>query len=202
MSSSNNDYLSFHNAGLLVINNISDLYNSSLYLFPFRYFPISAYFFTPFSLLGLKTGYFVFQSVNFFLNIIIFYLIYKIIQIYKKSSIMDPLSYKLDNIIDIYKKNENHPILLQYAILLIMLPQFMNYFLGQINTVVSLFLLSSVLFFLKGGNKNDFYGGFLLGLGILFKPSLLIILPFIISLNLPNILHHLFPLLFHSHTSI
>ena len=49
MSSSNSDYLTFYNAGLIVIDDLPNLYNSSLYLFPFRYLPISAYFFTPFS---------------------------------------------------------------------------------------------------------------------------------------------------------
>lgn len=183
MGSDNNDYLSFHNAGLIVITDISNLYNSSLYLFPFRYLPISAYIFTPFSILGLKLGYFIFQIFNFFLNIVIIYLIYAIIKTYKRSSKNDINPYELKNFKDIFKKKENESILHQYAILLIMLPQFMNYFLGQINTLVSFFILSSLLYFLKDGIKNDFLGGLLLGIGILIKPTLILILPFILSLN-------------------
>jgi len=183
MSSDNNDYLTFHNAGLIVITDISNLYNSSLYLFPFRYFPISAYIFTPFSILGLKLGYFIFQIFNFFLNIVIIYLIYAIIKTYKRSSKNDINPYELKNFKDILKKKENESILHQCAILLIMLPQFMNYFLGQINTLVSFFILSSLLYFLKDGIKNDFLGGLLLGIGILIKPTLILILPFILFLN-------------------
>ncbi len=64
-----------------------------------------------------------------------------------------------------------------------MLPQFMNYFLGQINVLVSFFILSSLFYYLKDGNKNNFLGGLFLGIGILFKPTLIFIVPFIISLN-------------------
>jgi hypothetical protein len=64
-----------------------------------------------------------------------------------------------------------------------MLPQFMNYFLGQINLIVLLFILSSLLFFLKEGIKNDLIGGILFGLGLLLKPTLILVLPFLIVLN-------------------
>jgi hypothetical protein len=183
MNRDNNDYLSFYNAGLIVLEDLPRLYDSSLYLFPFRYFPLSAYFFTPFSLLGLEAGYFIFQMFNFFLNIVNLYLIFKIIQIYMDLSSDLNLEYELSSPKDIFFKPKNESILHQYAVLLIILPQFMNYFLGQINILVSFFILSSLLYFLKGGYRNDFLGGFLLGFGILIKPTLILILPFIIVLN-------------------
>ncbi|MFX1314117.1 MAG: glycosyltransferase family 87 protein [Promethearchaeota archaeon] len=183
MSSSNTDYLTFYNAGLIVINDLPNLYNSSLYLFPFRYFPISAYFFTPFSLLGLKLGFFVFQIFNFALNLITIYLIYRIIQIYMNTNKKLNIGYKLDNFKDIFYKPDNETILHHIGIFLVMLPQFMNYFLGQINVIVSFLVLTSLFFFLKDSLKFDFLGGISLGLGILFKPSLAILLPFIIFLN-------------------
>lgn len=180
MSSDNNDYLSFHNAGRIVIEDLPSLYDSSLYVFPFRYFPLSAYFFTPFSLLGLKLGYFTFQIFNFFLNFINIYLIFKIIQVYKILNPDSIFNYKTNNPKEIFTQPENESILHQCAIFLIMAPQFMNYFLGQINIMVSFFTLASILYFLKGGAKNDFLGGFLLGIGILIKPTLILILVFII----------------------
>jgi hypothetical protein len=64
-----------------------------------------------------------------------------------------------------------------------MAAQFMNYFLGQINILVTFFILASVFYFLKGGTKNDLLGGFLLGSAILFKPTLFLILTFIIPLT-------------------
>ncbi len=183
MSINENDYLSFYYAGLNVLEDLPNLYNSLLSPFPFRYLPISAYFFTPFSILGLELGYFIFQIFNFFLNILIIYLIYKIIQIYKSLSNSSNLYYKLKTFRDIFDKPENESILHQSALFLIMLPQFMNYFLGQINILVSIFILSSLFYFLKGGVKNDLLGGFLLGLGVSIRPTLIFVLPFLIVLN-------------------
>ena len=159
MSKDNNDYLTFHNAGLLAINDISNLYNSSLYLFPFRYLPLSAYFFTPFSLLGLEVGYFIFQLFNFFLNFANLYLIYRIIQLYKNLNIKANLQFNLVKFRDLYTDSKNESLLHQNAVILIMLPQFMNYFLGQINIIVLFFILLSLLFLLKEGYKEIDIGG-------------------------------------------
>ncbi|MHA2037313.1 MAG: glycosyltransferase family 87 protein [Promethearchaeota archaeon] len=183
MNINENDYLSFYYAGLNVLEDLPNLYNTSLSPFPFRYLPLSAYFFTPFSILGLRIGYFVFQIFNFFLNISLIYLIYKIIQIYKISRNNSTLKYKLKNFRDLFDKEENISILHQSAVFLIMLPQFMNFFLGQINVVVTLFILSSLYCFLKNDNKHDLLGGFLIGLAIQLKPTLIFILPFLIYLN-------------------
>jgi hypothetical protein len=183
MSIAENDYLSFYYAGLNVIEDLPNLYNSLLSPFPFRYLPLSAYFFTPFSMLGLRLGYFIFQIFNFFLNILLIYLFYKIIQIYKSSCNSSNFNYKLKNFRDIFDKAENESVLHHSAVFLIMLPQFMNYFLGQINVMVTLFILSSLYCFLKNNNKYDLLGGFLIGFGILLKPTLILILPFLIYLN-------------------
>jgi hypothetical protein len=183
MNIDNNDFLSFYNAGIIVIEDLPNLYNSSLYLFPFRYLPLSAYFFTPFSLLGLKLGYFVFQVFNFLLNFILIYLIYKIVKNYKKLNDSSMLFNDLNEFNDIFKKQNNKSIVNQLVIFLVMAPQFMNYFLGQINVIVTLFIISSLYCFLKNGDKYDLLGGFLLGFGILLKPTLILILPFLIYLS-------------------
>ncbi|MFX1379207.1 MAG: glycosyltransferase 87 family protein [Promethearchaeota archaeon] len=183
MNINENDYLSFYYAGLNVIEDLPNLYNSSLSPFPFRYLPISAYFFTPFSILGLELGYFIFQLFNFFLNLLIIFLMFKIIQIYKNVSKDSELKYDTKKFIDIFQKEENESILHQNAFFLISLAQFMNYFLGQINIIVCVFILSSLLYFLKGGVKNELIGGFLLGLGILFRPTLILLLLFLIIFN-------------------
>ena len=183
MNIDENDYLSFYYAGLNVIEDLPNLYNTMLSPFPFRYLPLSAYFFTPFSILGLSLGYFFFQIFNFFLNILIIYLIYKIIQIYKFSYSNPDFNYKLNNFRDIFDKAENESVLHQFAVFLIMLPQFMNFFLGQINILVSVFILSSLFYFLKGDVRNDLIGGFLFGLGIIIRPTLIFIVPFLIVLH-------------------
>lgn len=183
MSSTNSDYLTFYNAGLIIKDDPSNLYNSLLYLFPFRYLPISAYFFTPFSLLGLKLGFFFYQIFNFMLNLVIVYLIFKIIQVIIDGERKMNISYKLNRFKDLFDEPENESILHHSAIFLLMLPQFFNYFLGQINILVAFFILSSLFYFLKDTPNYDLLGGFFLGLGISFKPSLILLLPFLFLLN-------------------
>ncbi len=182
MNKNNNDFLTYYKAGRIIITDISNLYDISQYLFPFRYFPLSAYIFTPFSMLGLELGYIIFQIFSFILNIAIIYLIYKIIQSYPRLNNDNKLPYDLREFRDAFNKPENESVLYHFSVLLIMLPQFMNYFLGQINTLVSFFILYSVFCFLKNGNKNNFFGGLMLGLGILIKPTLLLLIPFLIPL--------------------
>jgi hypothetical protein len=183
MNIDENDFLSFYYAGLNVIEDLPNLYNSSLSPFPFRYLPLSAYFFTPFSILGLKLGYFVFQVFNFFLNILILYIIFRILQVYRNLGNDSIFNYKLDTFKEVINREENESILHQSSVFLIGLPQFMNYFLGQINILVAVLILSSLLYFLKGNVKNELIGGFLLGLGILIRPTLILILPFLIIFN-------------------
>jgi hypothetical protein len=183
MNISENDYLSFHYAGLNILQDLPNLYNSTFSPFPFRYLPLSAYFFTPFSLMGLKLGYFVFQIFNLTLNYITIYLIYKIIQICVNLNCDSNLLFKVDNFKDIFNKPKNEPVLHQYAVFLIMLPQFMNYFLGQINILVCVFILSSLFYFLKGKTKYDILGGILMGLGIILRPTLILLLPFVLVIN-------------------
>ncbi|KKK43458.1 hypothetical protein LCGC14_0404760 [marine sediment metagenome] len=183
MNMYNNDYLSFHRAGQIVLEDLPNLYNPSLYLFPFRYLPLSAYFFIPFSILGIELGYFLFQIFNLILNFIILYLIYKIVKVCKSMGEEKLTDLEIRNLKDIFNNPKNETILFQSAIFLIILPQFMNYFLGQINLLVLFFLLTSLLCLLKAGSKNDFLGGLMLGFGILIKPTLILVLPFVIILN-------------------
>jgi hypothetical protein len=183
MSSENIDYKTFHDAGRLVLEDLPDLYDPSEYLFPYRYFPIAAYFFLPFSLMGIELGFFFFQIFNFFLSFVNMYLIFKIIQLFKNRNKDLNIPYKVYSPREIFSSTENESILHQYAVLLIIAPQFMNIFLGQINTLVTFLILTSVYYFIKGGDRSDLLGGIFLGLGILFRPSLILILLFIIPLT-------------------
>lgn len=183
MNINENDYLSFHYAGINILQDLPNLYNSTLSPFPFRYLPLAAYFFTPFSLMGLELGYFSFQVFNLFLNLLTLYLIYKIIQIYSLSNENLKISLNLPLFKDIFNKPENESVLHHYAVFLIMLPQFMNYFLGQVNLLVCIFILASLFYFLKDSIKSNLLGGLLLGLAITLRPTLILILPFILILT-------------------
>ncbi len=165
------DFLTYFNAGKIIIEDINDLYNQSNYLFPYRYFPISAYFFTPFSMMGLEIGYFVFQIFSLFLNFACCYLIY-----------INAAKIQLNRLNS--KENDLNSRSIKYiAIYLLCFPHFMNYALGQINNLITVFLLLAVYFFLKNSSISDFLGGILIGISISIKPLAIFIIPFIIIIN-------------------
>jgi hypothetical protein len=84
---------------------------------------------------------------------------------------------------DLFDKDENESILHHSAIFLIALTQFMNFFLGQINILVCVFILSCLFCFLKNKTNYDILGGFLLGLGILLRPTLILLIPFVLVIS-------------------
>ncbi len=165
------DFLTYFNAGKIIIEDINDLYNQSNYLFPYRYFPISAYFFTPFSMMGLEIGYFVFQIFSLFLNFACCYIIY-----------INAAKIQLNRLNS--KKNDLNSRSIKYiTIYLLCFPHFMNYALGQINNLITVFLLLALYFFLKNSLIYEFLGGILIGISISIKPLAIFIIPFIIIIN-------------------
>jgi len=165
------DFLTYFNAGKIIIEDINDLYNQSNYLFPYRYFPISAYFFTPFSMMGLEIGYFVFQIFSLFLNFACCYLIY-----------INAAKIQLNRLNS--KKNDLNSRSIKYiTIYLLCFPHFMNYALGQINNLITVFLLLALYLFLKNSLFYEFLGGILIGISISIKPLAIFIIPFLIIIN-------------------
>ncbi len=142
--------------------------------------PVAAYFFTPFSLLSLEMGYFLFQILNFFLIFIIIYLIYKIIQIHSEREAELNNVLELNQFKDLFQNNKNKNLLFQISIYLFYLPHLLNYFAGQINNLIAVLLLISLYLFLKKGMLNNFLGGLILGLSLLIKPIGIFIIPFIV----------------------
>lgn len=169
--SETSDFLTYHNAGRIILEDINDLYNQENYNFPYRYFPISAYFFSPFALLGLEIGYFVFQICSLVLNFISCYLIYHIAD-------------KIQSSNDLFKSKDLTSNKIKYvALYLMFFPHFMNYSLGQINNFITIFLLLALLFFLKGTMIFDVLGGILVGISISIKPLAIFIIPFILVIR-------------------
>lgn len=175
-----NDFEVFYNAGRIVIEDLPNLYNQDLYPFPWRYLPIAAYFFTPFSLLGLELGYLFFQIFSFLLNILIIYLIYKIIQIYSERDERLRQSLSLENFKDLFQNEKNKDFLFHLSLYLIYLPQVLNYFLGQVNNFITFLILLSLYLFLKEGTLNNLLGGLMLGISLSLKPLGILIIPFIV----------------------
>ena len=163
-----NDFFIFWNVGNVFLDDIENLYNQSNYLWDFRYLPLSALFFLPFSLLNFDLAFIVFTILNVVLNILISIILYKVI---------------------ILTRNRDHEtddkrVILYLCIYLMGLPHILNYIYGQINLYITLFLLLSLYIFLKYKElKWQFLGGIILGISILIKPTAIFLIPFIIILN-------------------
>jgi len=160
-----NDFQVYYKVGEVFMNNINDLYNKSNYYWPFRYFPLSALFFIPFYLLGFDLGFITFNFVNFILNLLIIYLIYKILRI----KLLHGLSEK------------SNFLILYISFSLFGLPQIFNYMLGQVNLYVTFFVLTALYLFLKRAEiKWQFIASVILGLSVLIKPVTLFLFPFLV----------------------
>ncbi len=163
-----NDFLTYFNVGKQVITNIPDLYNEANYDYPFRYFPISAFLFVPFYLLGYDWGFLVFQFLNLITNYFICILMVKCILV---NSYNDEINKKR--------------VILYVSIFLAFISHVFNYALGQINSFVALFLLISIYIFLsKKSYLMEIIGGICLGIGIIIKPIAVFIIPFIILVKI------------------
>ncbi|MFX1601344.1 MAG: glycosyltransferase 87 family protein [Promethearchaeota archaeon] len=160
-----NDFLVYYKVGEVFIHDINDLYNRANYLWPFRYFPISAVIFVPFYLLGFDLGFILFNLLNLFLNILICTLLYKII---------------------IYIRNDDHEredkrIITFICLFLMGLPNLFNYILGQINLYITFLLLLSIFLFLtRKGLKWDLISSVILGFSVIIKPIAIFIIPFLL----------------------
>ena len=160
-----NDFIIFYNVGDIFLNDIENLYNQELYLWDFRYFPLSALFFIPFSFLSFELAFVIFNVFNLFLNIFISILLYKIILIVRNED---------------HEKNDKK-IVYYICIYLMGLPHILNYIYGQINLYVTFFILLSLYIFLKYQElKWQLLGSLIIGLSIIIKPTALFLIPFLI----------------------
>ncbi len=164
----NNDFLVYYTVGEVFINDINELYSRANYLWPFRYFPLSAILFIPFYLLGFELGFILFNIINFLLNILSSILLHKIISLVKNKD---------------HEKDDKR-VVLYISLFLMSLPNVFNYILGQINLYITLLVLLSLFLFVKYNSvKWDFVSSLLLGLSIIIKPITIFMIPFLLILN-------------------
>ncbi|TKJ20744.1 MAG: hypothetical protein CEE43_11820 [Promethearchaeota archaeon Loki_b32] len=163
-----NDFIIFYKVGNIFINDIENLYNQPYYLWDFRYLPLSALFFIPFSILNFQVAFVIFNFCNLILNFLICIILFKIIMLIR---------------------NENHEkddkrIILYISIYLMGLPHVLNYIYGQINLYITFFILLSLYIFLKYDEfKWQLIGSIFLGISIIIKPTAFFLIPFLIILN-------------------
>jgi hypothetical protein len=162
------DFIIYYNAGSIFYNDIENLYDQSQYLWDYRYLPLSAMFFVPFYLLGFVLGFIIFHILNLILNILICVVLYKICVLVKGKD----------------HEPDDKRIILYISFYLLSAAQMFNYLLGQINQIITLFILTSLYIFLKYDNlKYHFLGGLILGTSILIKPTAIMMIPFLIVIN-------------------
>ena len=163
-----NDFIIFWNVGDIFLNDIENLYNQEFYLWDFRYFPLSALFFIPFSFLSFELSFVIFNAFNVILNIFISILLYKIILLIRNED-----------------HEENDKKIVYYICIYLMgLPHILNYIYGQINLYVTFFILLSLYIFLKYQElKWQLVGSLIIGLSIIIKPTALFLIPFLILIS-------------------
>jgi hypothetical protein len=168
-----NDFMIFYKAGELISSDITNLYNEAQYIingqpWNFRYFPLSAFLFVPFTFMDLTTAFIVFTIFNLILNILICLVLYKIIKLVLKEKL---------------ELNENK-VVTYISIFLLSAPHIFNYFLGQINLYITFLILISLYVFLKyEGIKWQLVGSLILGISVLIKPITICIIPFLLIIN-------------------
>jgi len=157
------DFRVYFMAGEVFLHDINDLYTFD-FTCPFRYLPISAALFVPFFLMGFDLGFIVFNIFNLILNIFICLILYKIIILIRKED----------------HEKDNKKVIFYICIFLIGLPQLYNYVLGQINLYITFLLLVSLYLFLVHKDlKWDLFSSVILGTSIIIKPSLFLLIPFL-----------------------
>ncbi|MFX1315704.1 MAG: glycosyltransferase family 87 protein [Promethearchaeota archaeon] len=160
-----NDFIIFYEVGDIFLNDTENLYDQANYLWDFRYFPLSALFFIPFSFLNFKVSFVVFNIFNLFLNVLICLILYKIIIIVRNED---------------HEKDDKR-VVLYISLYLMGLPHVLNYIYGQINLYITLFILVSLYLFIKFNDlKWQFIASVILGISINIKPTAFFLIPFLI----------------------
>ena len=163
-----NDFLIFWRVGDIFLNDIENLYNQAYYLWDFRYFPLSALFFIPFSIMSFELAFVVFNIFNVLLNILISVMLYKIIMLVRSKD---------------HEKDDKR-VIIYVCVYLMGLPHILNYVYGQINSYITLFILVSLYIFIKYEEvKWQFIGSIVLGISIIVKPTAIFLIPFLIILK-------------------
>ena len=160
-----NDFRVYYRAGEIALTNFKEIYNPAYYDWPFRYLPLAAFYFIPFSLMSFDFGFIIFNTLNLLLNVIIIIYLYKIWILIRRED---------------HEKEEDR-IILYICLFLLSLPQIFNYILGQINLYITFFIVYSLYLFIKSDQmKIQFIASLLLGISVLFKPITIFMFPFII----------------------
>ena len=161
-----NDFIIFYQSAKIFLTDINNLYDQTKYLWDFRYFPLSTMFFLPFTFLDFNTAFICFSFLNFFINILIILI--------------------MDRILVVLNPNINKKRMIKYFSFYLMgVPNVLNYIYGQINLIITFFMLLSLLILISREKYLfQFLGSIILGISIIIKPTSILLIPFLISVKI------------------
>ncbi|MBN2155304.1 MAG: DUF2029 domain-containing protein [Candidatus Lokiarchaeota archaeon] len=166
------DFRIFGQSSKILLDNPTDLYTSTDYRYPFRYFPLFSFLNIPMSFLPFSVGFVIHTILMETVHIGSFYLIL----------ILCKKFYHLD--LSTWRE-------MQYLILALAAPlQVPNLIIGQISEIYIFLVLLAVLFLENAKNPryehkfNFFFAGVMLGLSMIYKPFSILLLPFLFPIYL------------------
>ncbi|MHA1197036.1 MAG: glycosyltransferase 87 family protein, partial [Promethearchaeota archaeon] len=164
-----NDFIIFYQSARIFLTDINNLYDQTKYLWDFRYFPLSTMFFLPFTFLDFNTAFIYFSVFSFFINILIILIMERIL------IVLNPNIHNRD------KKR----IIKYFSFYLMGVPNILNYIYGQINLIITFFMLLSLLILISREKYLlQFLGSIILGISIIIKPTSILLIPFLISVKI------------------
>jgi len=164
-----NDFQAYYYSSQLIFKDIASLYYDPGFLMPYRYFPLSPLLYFFYGLFPYDISYMIGLFLIYFQSVIAYLLVLKIAK-------------------DYFNHNDKEFIWLFYCIgFIILVPYiFILYLQIQTSITVMLTVLLGYYYFKKKENefRNNLIGGIFITIAIMLKPTVLIVLPFLIDIRI------------------
>ena len=166
-----NDFQAYYYSSQLLFKDIASLYNNPGYIMPYRYFPTSPIFFIFYGWLPYEISYNIGLFLIYYESVIIYLLVLKITKKY-------------------FNHNDKEYIWLFYCIgYMILVPYNLILYLQiQTSATVMISILLAYYYFKEDGHRlsNDLLGGIFISIAIMLKPTMLVVLPFLIDVRIEH----------------
>ncbi len=164
-----NDFQAYYHASQLIFKDITSLYYDPGFVMPYRYFPLSPLFHIIYGLFPYETSYIIGLFLIYLQSVIAYLLVLKITKEY-------------------FNHNDKEYVWLFYCIGFIILVPYNIILYLQIQTSITVMLtvLLGYFYFKKKENefRNNLIGGIFIAIAIMLKPTVLIVLPFLIDVKI------------------
>ncbi|MFW9940345.1 MAG: hypothetical protein ACFFFT_04840 [Candidatus Thorarchaeota archaeon] len=166
-----NDFQAYYFSSQLIFKDIESLYYNPGFFMPYRYFPISPILHFMYGIFPYDTAYIVGLFLIYFQTVLVFLIVLKIAKEY-------------------FNHDDKEFIWLFWAIGLIVIVPYNIILYLQIQTSISVILtiLLGYYYFKKEEHefRNNLIGGIFIAVAILLKPTIIIVIPFLIDAKIDN----------------